>query len=123
MIAVQDLPPQAPIHRHEHHHHPSVEPTGFREFAKMSPLRAPRLLISYGQVVDHSRISITLDAENQDWHVDAAPNHSPAAMRLVLAKLSGWGYIPIPEEECEPDLLDNGATRIYFYPERGAIIA
>ena len=87
----------------------------------MSPIRGPRLLLTFKQQIDAGRISVVLDGENEDWHVDAAPKHDGAMLRTLIRRLEAWGYTPIPEDECEPDLLDGGVVRIYFNTQRGAI--
>lgn len=122
-MPLSDLPPPAPVHNRPIHHLKAVEPRTKPGYTYMTEIRGPRLLISYLQSVDEGRISLVLDAINEDWHVDAFDNHNPVAMRRVLDKLERWGYHPIPEDECEGELLDSGAVRIYFYAERGAIIA
>lgn len=111
-----------------HHEHPrprcrkGILPTHDSRGMYMSELRAPRLLISFHQTIDTGSITIVLDAESEDWHVETRADHDPAMLRTTIAKLSRWGYEPIPEEECEAELMENGNVRIYFYAERGAII-
>lgn len=125
MFFIGDLPPTAPVpdqpHRDPHNHHATAL-TNRSSFMYLSPIRGPRLLATFKQQIDSGHISVVLDAVEQDWHIDAAPDHNRVVLRRVLEKLSRWGYEPIPAEECEEELLENGAVRVYLYAERGAII-
>ncbi|WNV90326.1 hypothetical protein [Umezawaea sp. Da 62-37] len=62
------------------------------------------------------QVLVVLDAENFDFHVDVAPDASPKWIKFCLQYLDLIGYVPIPLDECDPELLDNDWIRRYFVP-------
>lgn len=85
-------------------------------------IREGRMTLVARYSFDRGRIQAVLDTVNDDYHIDARPDYSPTVMRLWLKRLASNGYTPIPEEEHEAELLDNGSVRIYLNAERGALI-
>lgn len=59
---------------------------------------------------------LLLDTLEFDFHLDVAPNALSETTSLVLNWLRALGFEPLDEEECEPELLDDGFTRIYLTP-------
>lgn len=59
---------------------------------------------------------MVLDTEEFDFHLDASPDAPSPALASVLAWIAQLGFEPMDEDECEPELLDNGQTRIYLVP-------
>ncbi|WP_394615869.1 hypothetical protein JNUCC0626_40065 [Lentzea sp. JNUCC 0626] len=59
---------------------------------------------------------VYLDVGEFDFHIDAAPEARTCRIRLALSLTRQLGFQPIPVEECEPELLDNGWTRMYLAP-------
>ncbi|QMP84542.1 hypothetical protein HUN43_00030 [Streptomyces phage Endor1] len=61
-------------------------------------------------------IHFSSDMEGFDFHIDASPGYEPEVMTHVLSWLQGWGLELMDEDECEPELLEHGITRIYLTP-------
>ncbi|MEU0344255.1 hypothetical protein ABZ092_36275 [Streptomyces bobili] len=59
-------------------------------------------------------IVLSVDYGDEDFHIDAKPGHSPADMRTVLAQARARGLEPMDADECEPEILEDGAIRIYL---------
>ncbi|MGM9381129.1 hypothetical protein [Streptomyces antibioticus] len=59
---------------------------------------------------------ITLHVEygDENFYIDARPEHRPADMRAILAQARARGLEPMDADECEPELLEDGAVRIYL---------
>lgn len=61
-------------------------------------------------------IRTVLDADEFDFHMDVAPDVSPSMVKGCVAKLWDMGLEPLDDDECEPEVLDDGFVRIYFTP-------
>lgn len=61
-------------------------------------------------------ISYWVDTDAFDFHVDARPECPQADIEAVLYVLRKFGLEPLEEDECQPELLANGQTRIYLVP-------
>lgn len=81
-------------------------------------LAAPPALsvVPYRTERDGGRIVAVLDGDAFDFHVDASPGYDSVAMANLLDSIYDMGYELLSEDECEAELLDNGATRIYLIP-------
>ncbi|MCG8926665.1 hypothetical protein [Lentzea sp. CC55] len=62
------------------------------------------------------RVRFHLDTEEFDFYVDVAPGTASAWISLTLTYMALLGYEPIPLNECEAELLDDGWVRRYFVP-------
>jgi hypothetical protein len=51
-----------------------------------------------------------------DYHITARPDYSPKVMRALLEIIRRLGLEPMDDDECEPELLDDGSARIYLVP-------
>ncbi|WJN62730.1 hypothetical protein [Streptomyces phage phiScoe15] len=61
-------------------------------------------------------IHFEFDFENFDFHIDAVPGYKPEVMGHVLGWLRGWGLELMDYDECEPELLEHGVTRVWLTP-------
>ncbi|GAA0967358.1 hypothetical protein [Actinocorallia libanotica] len=64
------------------------------------------------------KIHLRLDSHAHDYHIIASPGYRPSELREILRSLRLVGLVPISEDECEPDLLDDGSVRIYLVHDR-----
>lgn len=66
--------------------------------------------------VDLGRIMAVLDPDAFDFHVDAQPGYSPYVMGELLGRIRDLGFEPLPDDECEAEILPSGGVRIYLVP-------
>ncbi len=59
---------------------------------------------------------VVLDTCSFDFHMDVDPQAPTHLLPGLIERLGNVGYEPLPEDECEPELLDSGRTRIYLVP-------
>lgn len=59
-------------------------------------------------------IVLSIDYDEEDFHIDARPGHSPAAMKAVLAQARARGLEPMNADECEPEILEDSTIRVYL---------
>lgn len=59
-------------------------------------------------------ITITVNDPDEEFYIDAQPNYSPRVMRTVLAMARHHGLEPMDEDECEPEILEDGSVRLYL---------
>lgn len=59
---------------------------------------------------------MVLDTAAFDFHMDVAPEALQPVVAAALEQARRLGFEPIPDDECEPELLRNGSTRIYLVP-------
>lgn len=58
-----------------------------------------------------------IDTEAFDIHLDVGPDYHPDVVQNILTGIcEPLGFEPLDEDECEPELLENGWTRIYLTP-------
>lgn len=55
-----------------------------------------------------------MDEDEECCYIEAAPIHAHHALRLFLDAAAVCGYLPLDEDECEPELTPEGWTRIYL---------
>ncbi|AWY07597.1 hypothetical protein SEA_YOSIF_33 [Streptomyces phage Yosif] len=67
-------------------------------------------------VTTDGAISFHFDQEAYDFHIDASPGYKAATMATVLQQIRWWGLEVMDDDECPPELLDGGITRIYLTP-------
>lgn len=79
-------------------------------------MSAQDIQIRYSARFDGDCIAVVLDSRAEDWHIDAAPGYSGTQMAALLDRVYGMGYEPLPEEECEAEILPDGGVRIYLVP-------
>jgi len=72
--------------------------------------------IRYSSKFDSDRITVVLDERAEDFHVDAKRGYNSDHMDLVLDHIYDMGYETLPDDECEAEILDSGAIRIYLVP-------
>ncbi|MFI9228967.1 hypothetical protein [Streptomyces rimosus] len=61
-------------------------------------------------------IMLHIDAENFDFHVTAALGYRASDMRYVLATAKKHGLTLPAEDDCEPEIQDDGSVRLYLIP-------
>ena len=92
---------------------PSAAPTVFDGDDRTVPdARATPLLAGMAA----GRVRYHLDIEEFDFRVDVAPDTPSRWVALTLTYLNLLGYEPIPLDECEAELLDDGWVRRYLVP-------
>ncbi|WP_329793897.1 hypothetical protein V1227_19000 [Lentzea sp. DG1S-22] len=62
------------------------------------------------------RVRFYLDTEEFNFYVDVAPDTASRWVAHTLTHLALLGYEPIPLDECEAELLDDGWVRRYLVP-------
>ena len=65
---------------------------------------------------DNDRITVVLDDGAEDWHVDAEQGYDSSVMGALIERIYGMGYEAMSEDECEAEILDSGAVRVYYVP-------
>lgn len=58
-------------------------------------------------------ISVHIDEDEEDFHIDARRGYCPSVMREMLRYLERLGLEPLDDDECEPEILADGTVRIY----------
>jgi hypothetical protein len=61
-------------------------------------------------------ITLVVDEEEYDFHIDARPGYKASAMRDVLKAAESRGLELLDEDECEAEILEDGTVRIYLAP-------
>lgn len=61
-------------------------------------------------------VKLVLDTKNFDFHMDVEPGALAPVVAAAITQLHFLGFEPLDEDECEPELLRNGGTRIYLVP-------
>jgi hypothetical protein len=61
-------------------------------------------------------ITLVVDEEEYDFHIDARPGYKASVMREVLKAAESRGLELLDEDECEPEILEDGTVRIYLAP-------
>jgi hypothetical protein len=61
-------------------------------------------------------ITLVVDEEEYDFHIDARPGYKASAMTEVLKTAESRGLELLDEDECEPEILEDGTVRIYLAP-------
>ncbi|MEU0674455.1 hypothetical protein ABZ330_16445 [Streptomyces sp. NPDC006172] len=61
-------------------------------------------------------IVLRVDQKAFDFHIDAKAGHKASDMRAVLEVARSRGLEPLDEDECEPEILEDGTVRIYLAP-------
>jgi hypothetical protein len=61
-------------------------------------------------------ITLVVDEEEYDFHIDARPGYKASAMREVLKAAESRGLELLDEDECEPEILEDGTVRLYLAP-------
>ncbi|QOV06155.1 hypothetical protein KGG72_gp25 [Streptomyces phage Salutena] len=59
-------------------------------------------------------ITIVVNDPDEEFYIDARQGHSPKVMRSVLAMARHHGLELMDEDECEPELLEDGTVRLYL---------
>ncbi len=67
-------------------------------------------------VSSDGKIVVHYDEEEYDFHIDAAEDYDPAAMRRVLVGIRHFGLELLDEEEMDPEILEDGTIRLYLAP-------
>ena len=70
---------------------------------------ARRLAASYG--------AVRLNPDEWDWHIDCRPGAGEPEIAAAFAAAIQLGMEIYEEEECEPDVLDDGTTRYWMSPK------
>ncbi|MEU5403701.1 hypothetical protein ABZ348_30920 [Streptomyces sp. NPDC005963] len=58
-------------------------------------------------------ITLHIDERECDFHIDARPGYRPRSMKAVLTAAARRGIEPLDEDECDPEILEDGTVRIY----------
>ncbi|MFE5663419.1 hypothetical protein ACFQ7W_05755 [Streptomyces niveus] len=61
-------------------------------------------------------ITLSVDEENYDFHIDARPGYRPSLMKSVLLMAKQNGFDLLDEDEGDPEILDDDTIRIYLTP-------
>ncbi|MFJ6893605.1 hypothetical protein [Streptomyces hokutonensis] len=61
-------------------------------------------------------ITLVVNEEEYDFHIDARPGYKASAMREVLEAAESRGLEVLDEDECEPEILEDGTVRLYLAP-------
>jgi hypothetical protein len=61
-------------------------------------------------------VHFSLDTDEFDFHIDASPDAPPAMLAQIVSVLETLGLELMDDDECEPELLGNGWTRLYLTP-------
>ncbi|QBI99442.1 hypothetical protein SEA_CAELUM_31 [Streptomyces phage Caelum] len=61
-------------------------------------------------------ITLVVDEAEYDFHIDARPGYKASVMREVLKAAESRGLELLDEDECEPEILEDGTVRIYLAP-------
>ncbi|MFJ6183781.1 hypothetical protein [Streptomyces sp. NPDC092295] len=61
-------------------------------------------------------ITLSIDEENYDFHIDARPGYRPSLMKSVLLMARQTGFDLLDEDEGDPEILDDDTIRIYLAP-------
>ncbi|QJD50677.1 hypothetical protein SEA_ISSMI_31 [Streptomyces phage Issmi] len=59
-------------------------------------------------------IVLLVDEDECDFHIDARPGYKASEMRAVLELARSRGLEPLDDDECEPEILEDGTVRIYL---------
>ncbi|MFE9924252.1 hypothetical protein ACFYQA_22520 [Streptomyces sp. NPDC005774] len=59
-------------------------------------------------------IKLVVNENEEDFHIDARPGYSATEMRVVLASARRHGLELMDDDECEPEILEDGTVRIYL---------
>lgn len=83
----------------------------------IEPQSLCRLLRGRSEFVNtFGTVRFVIDTDAFEFYVDASPEHLPQEIAQVLTSLHGLGLEPMDDDECEPELLDDGWVRIHFVP-------
>ncbi len=80
------------------------------------PPTAPALPLTVDFGRQGPTVTLYLDGEEFDFHVDAPPGRDNSDLLRALAMAEHLGYEAIPPEECEPETLADGTERIFLVP-------
>ncbi|MFI6205895.1 hypothetical protein ACIBAI_05770 [Streptomyces sp. NPDC051041] len=61
-------------------------------------------------------IKLVGDSSTWDRALIVQPDTSPSDMQEALAVVNLFGLEPLDDDECEPELLDDGSVRIWLVP-------
>jgi hypothetical protein len=59
-------------------------------------------------------IVLWVDEDECDFHIDAKDGYKASDMRAALEVARSRGLEPLDEDECEPEILEDGTVRIYL---------
>ncbi|MFE2104296.1 hypothetical protein ACFXAF_00220 [Kitasatospora sp. NPDC059463] len=55
-----------------------------------------------------------IDDSLLDFHITVESEHRKADLRFVLGFAERWGLSLLDQDECEPEILDDGRIRLYL---------
>ncbi|AXQ61087.1 hypothetical protein SEA_HANK144_31 [Streptomyces phage Hank144] len=61
-------------------------------------------------------IELVVNEPAYDFHIDASPDYRPSQMRLVLDEATRLGLEPLDDDECPPEIQEDGTIRFYLCP-------
>lgn len=59
-------------------------------------------------------ITMVVNDPDEEFYIDARQGYSPTVMRGVLAMARHHGLELMDDDECEPELLEDGSVRLYL---------
>jgi hypothetical protein len=60
------------------------------------------------------KIVLSVDEDECDFHIDAKDGYKASDMKAALEVARSRGLEPLDEDECEPEILEDGTIRIYL---------
>jgi hypothetical protein len=60
------------------------------------------------------KIVLSVDEDECDFHIDAKDGYKASDMKAALELARSRGLEPLDEDECEPEILEDGTVRIYL---------
>lgn len=69
------------------------------------------------EVVFHDEtVKLYLDPADFDFHLDASSRALPSTVECYLNYARRLGFMPMPADECPPEVQDDGYVRLYLVP-------
>ncbi|MEV5330875.1 hypothetical protein [Streptomyces werraensis] len=63
---------------------------------------------------DDEKITIVVNDPDEEFYIDARQGYSASVMRSVLTMARYHGLELMDEDECEPEILEDGTVRLYL---------
>ncbi|MFG3223245.1 hypothetical protein ACGF07_00470 [Kitasatospora sp. NPDC048194] len=64
--------------------------------------------------LNHGGVWLHIDGSLLDFHVSVEPGHKKDDLQFVLDFAERWGLSLLDQDECEPEILDDGRIRLYL---------
>jgi len=61
-------------------------------------------------------VEVVIDPD-WDWHIDLKPGHREEEVATAVGLVNALGMEIYDEEECEPDVLEDGTIRLWMSPK------